>query len=112
MQGQTPVISGAKNSSGTIIDAVTIIKGAVVSVKDNNLKAKTSGIYDCGKNVFEISFTTGTRYMIVDVNGKIVLRCTAATAQERIDLSRLMKGLYIVKISSHDQNVVRKVIVK
>ncbi len=100
----------AKNNNGTIVDAVTIINPIANDVKEKIQNAEKNGPYGPGKNTFTIVSSVGARYMIVDVNGKVAVSGISTSAQMRLDLSGLMKGLYIVKWAARDRNALQKIV--
>jgi lysophospholipase L1-like esterase len=48
-------------------------------------------------NILAIKASVGTHFSIVTISGRVVLRGTLSSINERVDLSAFRKGLYVVK---------------
>jgi hypothetical protein len=92
----------AKNSAGTVIDQVTIVQNAVgtlpAKVKNSNSAPVT--VYSPGNNSFSITGPTGSSYSVFGLSGKFMAGGCLAEAKERITMSGIKKGIYLLKINS------------
>jgi hypothetical protein len=61
--------------------------------------------------VFAVNAPAGISCSIHDISGRVILQKRISAAGEKIDLSPMKNGLYIVKVFSFSQRVVQKLVI-
>ena len=52
------------------------------------------------------------RMEVTDLTGKVIMKETASSQNNQLDLSKAAKGIYLLKVTSEGSAVVRKIIVE
>jgi uncharacterized repeat protein (TIGR02543 family) len=89
------------------VDNQTSVLSSGITGKGNNFHIGISG-----NNVITVSGAVGTRYMIHDISGKVIMQGTVSSSQEQLVSPYRMKGVYIVKIISRERTLLQKLIAK
>ncbi|HAB28378.1 MAG: hypothetical protein CMP05_06745 [Xanthomarina sp.] len=100
------------DAAGLLIDNVELIKSATISTKDYSFN--TFSIYPNPTSTGYVNITSKTNDIInvavFDILGKQVLNNTVNN--NRLDVSTLTTGVYIMKISQNGQVLTKKLVVK
>lgn len=104
----------SKNFFGDVQDFSIVVRDPT-SVRPGAIAGKAiqvSAIRPSGKNGFVIAGRPDTRYSVFDISGKMITNGVTAMTNERVDLNRFKRGLYIVKVVSSGRSIVQKMIVR
>ena len=58
----------------------------------------------------ESNYTEVIDYLILDITGKLMFRGSLNNTLEKVNISQLQKGLYILKITSDNLNITKSII--
>jgi hypothetical protein len=107
------LVCTAKDTAGAVLDRFVIRRNATAvkpHAADRAVK-NAFGISRIGKNVFAVNAPAGISCSIHDISGRVILQKRISAAGEKIDLSPMKNGLYIVKVFSFSQRVVQKLVI-
>ena len=97
------------NTGGFDLDAIGVIHQQTLSVSENELTAR---IYPNPTSQFlNIELNAESQVLIYDLTGKLWIQ-EQGVIQKSLDLSKLNRGIYLVKVESQNQIIVQKILLE
>lgn len=97
------------NTGGFDLDAIGVINQQSLSVSENELTAR---IYPNPTSQFlNVELNAESQVLIYDLTGKLWIQ-EAGVIQKSLDLSKLNRGIYLVKVESQNQIIVQKILLE
>ncbi len=104
------------NGTGTanLIDNIVIKRRILNGVKGNLLTSQIKVFPNPSNGQFNIDLPKGKPYEleVTDLTGKILMKQTGKSGNNQLNLKKMSKGIYLLKVSGQNDSAVRKLIVE